>query len=190
MGKIVVSENVSLDGAFEDPTDSRFGGWLSRIGEKDRQAWAQVQFEEARRCEALLMGGRSYTWFAERWVTRGDEWAQRLRSLPKYVVSSTLEVLDWENTTLLKGDMAKEVAKLKQDVTGEIVVYGSGRLVKALVEQDLVDELRLMVYPVVVGVGGRRLLAETSTSGRMRLVDSRTVGDGLAYLAYEFPRDA
>jgi dihydrofolate reductase len=192
MGKIVISENVSLDGVIQDPTGEegfRFGGWFAPAT-VDREAWAKVEFEEALGAEALLLGRRTYEYFVARgWVSRSGEWADRLRSLPKYVVSSTLEDLDWNNSTVLKGEVVNEVSKLKQNVDGDIVVYASGRLVPTLIEHDLVDELRLMVYPVVVGAG-ERLFGETSDKKPMRLLGSRTVGDGLALLTYQPVRDA
>jgi dihydrofolate reductase len=194
MGKIVISENVSLDGVIQDdPTGADGlgrGSWFTRIGDKDREQWAKVEFEEALGAEALLMGRRSYAWFVARgWATRSGEWADRLRSLPKYVVSSAaLEDPDWTNSMVLKGDAMKAVAKLRQQVNGDIVVYGSGRLVHTLMEHDLVDELRLMTYPVVVGAG-ERLFGPTSGVKPMRLVDARTVGDALALLTYQPTRD-
>jgi dihydrofolate reductase len=192
MGKIVISENVSLDGVIQDPTGEegfRFGGWFDPAT-ADREAWAKVLTDEALGAEALLLGRRTYEYFVARgWVSRSGEWADRLRSLPKYVVSSTLEDLDWNNSTVLKGDVLNEVSKLKQKVNGDIVVYASGQLVPTLMEHDLVDELRLMVYPVVLGAG-ERLFGETSDKKSVRLVDARTVGDGLAYLTYELVREA
>jgi dihydrofolate reductase len=139
--------------------------------------------------EALLLGGRSYEWFAARWPSRSGAWAERLNSLPKYVVSSTLEDPDWNNSTVLKGDVVTEVAKLEQRVDGDIVVYASGRLVHTLMEHDLVDELRLMIYPFVLGAG-KRLFGETSDRKPLRLVDARTVGDSLALLIYQPVRNA
>ena len=192
MGKIVISENVSLDGVVQDPTgDEGFshGGWFGQIGDKDREAWAQVELDEALGTEALLLGRRSYEWFAARWASRSGAWADRLNSLPKYVVSATLEDPDWNNSTVLNGDVVNEVSKLKQRVNGDIVVYASGHLVHTLIEHDLVDELRLMTYPVVLGAG-ERLFGETSDKKPMRLVDTRTVGDGLAFLTYQPVRDA
>jgi dihydrofolate reductase len=154
------------------------------------EAWAKVEFEEALGAEALLLGRRTYEWFVARgWASRCGEWADRLRSLPKYVVSSTLEDLDWNNSTVLKGDVVKEVSKLKQKVNGDIVVYGSGRLVHTLIEHDLVDELRLMICPFVLGAG-ERVFGETSDQKPMRLVDTRTIGDGLVCLTYQPVRDA
>jgi dihydrofolate reductase len=186
MGKIVISQNVSLDGVIQDR-----GSWFTRIGEKDRDEWAKAGTEEALGAEALLLGRRSHEWFVKRgWASRSGEWADRLRSLPKYVVSSSdLEGPDWTNSTVLKGDVVNEVSELKQQVNGDIVVYGSGRLVHTLIEHDLVDELRLMTYPFVVGAGDR-LFGETSSVKPMRLVDTRIVGTGLAFLAYRPVRDA
>jgi dihydrofolate reductase len=191
MATIVVSENVTLDGVIQDPTGDegyRFGGWFSRLGGKDHEAWAKVEFAEAMSAEALLLGRRTYEWLATRWTTRTGEWADRLAALPKYVVSATIERLDWKNSTVLKGDVLQEVSQLKQRLDGEIVVNGSGRLVHTLFEHDLVDEVRLMVYPVAVGAG-ERIFSETSRTLAMRLVDSRTVGDGLALLTYRTVRD-
>jgi dihydrofolate reductase len=192
MGKIVISENVSLDGVVQDPTGDegfRHGGWFGQIGDKDREEWAKVELHEALGTEALLLGRRSYEWFAARWPSRRGEWADRLNSLPKYVVSSTLEDPDWNNSTVLKGDVVNEVSKLKQELGGEIVVYASRQLVRTLMKHDLIDELRLMVYPVVLGAG-ERLFGETRDKKSMRLLNTRTVGDGLAYLTYETLRDA
>ena len=192
MGKIVVSENVSLDGVVEDPTGEegfRHGGWFLRIGDKDREEWAKVKLDEALGAEALLLGRRSDEWFAARWASRSGEWADRLNSLPKYVVSSTLEDPDWSNSTVLNGEVVKEVSKLKQEQDGEIVVYASGQLARTLIEHDLVDELRLMVYPVVLGAG-ERLFGETSDKKSMRLVDTRTVEGDVVFLTYQRVRDA
>jgi dihydrofolate reductase len=192
VGKIVISENVSLDGVVEDPTGEegfRHGGWFDQIGEQDRQAWAEVEFAEALGAEALLLGRRSDEYFGTRWSSRGGAWADRLNSLPKYVVSSTLVDPAWTNSTVLKGDVVSEVSKLKLRRDGEIVVYASRQLVRTLMEHDLVDEVRLMVYPVVLGAG-ERLFGETSDKKPMRLLDSRTVGDGLAHLTYELVREA
>jgi dihydrofolate reductase len=192
MGKIVISENVSLDGVVQDPTGDegfRQGGWVGQIGDKDREEWAKVELDEALGTEALLLGRRSYEWFAARWPSRTGEWADRLNSLPKYVVSSTLVYPDWKNSTVLKGEVVNEVSKLKQELDGEIVVYASRQLVRTLMEHDLVDELRLMVYPVVVGAG-ERLFGETSDKKPVRLLNARTVGDGLAFLTYELVREA
>lgn len=181
MGRIVISENVSLDGVVEIADDER-GDWYTRVSDRDRAAWAKVEFEEAVAAAALLMGRRSYEWFVERgWADRAGEWADRLRELPKYVVASTaLERPDWPNATVVT--MA-DIAAVKRQVSGDIVVYGSGRLARALLAHDLVDELRLMTYPVVVGAG-TRLFGETDAVRAVRLVDTRTVGDGIALLTY------
>jgi dihydrofolate reductase len=192
MGKIVISENVSLDGVVEDPTGEegfKHGGWFEQFGEQDREAWAKVEFAEALRAEAVLLGRRSDEYFGTRWSSRGGEWADRLNSLPKYVVSSTLVDPAWTNATVLKGDVVSEVSKLKRELDGEIVVYASRPLVQTLMEHDLVDELRLMVYPVVLGAG-QRLFGDTTDKKPLRLLDTRTVGDGLAYLTYELVREA
>jgi dihydrofolate reductase len=190
MGKIVVSENISLDGVVQDPTgDEGFehGGWFGMVGDTDRAAWAEVEFDEALGTEALLLGRRSYEWFAARWPSRTGAWADRLNSLPKHVVSSTLVDPEWNNSTVLTGDVATEVSKLRQQLDGEIVVYASSQLVRTLMEHDLVDEVRLMVYPVVLG-GGRRLFGEATDTTSMRLLSTRTVGDSLAFLTYEVTR--
>jgi dihydrofolate reductase len=192
MGKIVISENASLDGVVQDPTGEegfRRGGWFNQIGGKDREGWAKVGFDEALGAEAFLLGRRTDEWLAARWLSRSGEWADRLNSLPKYVVSSTLEEAKWTNSTVLKGDVVKEVSKLKQELDGDIVVAGSIRLAHALIEHDLVDELRLMIFPVVLGAG-ERLFDETKDKKPMRLVHAQTVGDNLALLTYELVRGA
>ena len=191
MGKLVISTNVSLDGVVQDPDGEegfRLGGWFGRFGGTDLEAWAKVSFDEALRTDALLLGRRSDEWFASRWSSRTGEWADRLNNLPKYVVSSTLEHPRWSNSTVLKGDVADEVSKLKQElVDGEIVVYASYQLGRTLIEHDLVDELRLVVFPVVLGAG-ERLFGETREKKAMRLLDTRTVGEGLAFMTYEILR--
>jgi dihydrofolate reductase len=187
VGRIIISENVTLDGVIQDPTGDegfRLGGWFGRISDKDREAWVKVETEESLSAEALLLGARSYEFFATRWPSRSGEWADRLNSLPKYVVSSTLQSADWNNSTILKGDAVNEVAELKQRLGGDIVVYASGRLVPTLMEHDLVDELRLMVYPFVLGAG-RRLFEAVSGTKPVRLVDTHTVGESLALLTYQ-----
>ena len=192
MGKIVISENASLDGVVQDPTGEegfRHGGWFNQIGGKDREGWAKVGFDEALGAEAFLLGRRTDEWLAARWLSRSGEWADRLNSLPKYVVSSTLEEPKWTNSTVLKGDVVKEVSKLKQELEGDIVVAGSIRLAHALIEHDLVDELRLMIFPVVLGAG-ERLFDETKDKKPMRLVHAQAVGDNLALLTYELVRGA
>ena len=190
MGKIVISDNVSLDGVIQDPAgDEGFtrGGWVGLI--EALPEMAKVALDEALGTEALLLGRRSYEWLAARWPSRSGELADRLNSLPKYVVSSTLEDPDWNNSTVLKGDVVNEVSKLKHELDGEIVVPASFQLVRTLIEHDLVDELRLKIFPVVLGAG-ERLFGETSDKKPMRLVDTQTVGDGIAILTYELVRDA
>jgi len=192
MGKIVVSTNVSLDGVVQDPDGKegfRLGGWFGQFGGEDLDAWARVSLDEALGTEALLLGRRSDEWFAARWASRSGEWADRLNSMPKYVVSSTLVEPRWSNATVLKGDVVDEVAKLKHDLAGDVVVYASYQLVRALMEHDLVDELRLAVFPVVLGAG-ERLFGETSDQTSMRLLESRIIGEGLVSLSYELVRSS
>jgi dihydrofolate reductase len=192
MGKIVVTTNVSLDGIVQDPDGQegfRHGGWFGQFGGKDLEAWAKVETDEALESKAILLGRRSDEWFAARWLDRTGDWADRLNSLPKYVVSSTLQDPSWTNVTVLKGNVVDEVSKLKQELAGDIVVYASYQLGRALIEHDLVDELRLVVFPVVLGAG-ERLFGETSDKKPMRLVDTKTIGDGLVFLTYQLVRDA
>jgi dihydrofolate reductase len=190
MGKIVISENVSLDGVIQDPAgDEGYerGGWIGRIAAVPELA--KVTLDEVLGSEALLLGRRSYEWFAARWPSRSGALADRLNTLPKYVVSSTLENPDWNNSIVLKGDAVNEVLRLKQQLDGEINVPASFQLVHTLIEHDLVDELRLKIFPVVLGAG-ERLFGETSDKKHMRLVDTRTIGDGVAILTYETVRYA
>ena len=188
----MISTNVSFDGVVQDPDGKegfRLGGWFGEFGGKDLEEWTKVSLEEALRTEALLLGRRSDEWFAARWASRTGAWADRLNSLPKYVVSSTLEEPRWSNATVLKGEVVEEVSKLKQELDGDIVVYASYQLGRALMEHDLVDELRLVVFPVVLGAG-ERLFGETTRRKPMRLVDTTTIGDGLVFLTYEMVPDA
>ena len=190
MGKIVISENVTLDGVVQDPAGAEGfgrGGWVGRVGERGRNEAATVLLDEALGAEAQLFGRRTYEFLAARWPSRPGELADRLNEMPKYVVSSTLKDPDWNNSTVLAGDVIQEVSKLKEELDGEIVVAGSIRLVRTLMENDLVDELRLMIYPVVLGAG-ERLFGETRDQRSVRLVETRTVDD-LAYLTYEAVRD-
>src|ERR687888_508571 len=190
MGKIVISDNVSLDGVIQDPAGDegfRHGGWVGLI--KDRPALSKLALDEALGAEALLLGRRSYEWLTARWPSRSGELADRLNSLPKYVVSSTLEGPEWNNSTVLTGNVLDEVSKLKQELNGEIVVPGSFQLLRTLIEHDLVDELRLKVYPVVLGAG-ERLFGETGSEKPLRLVDSKTIDGDVASLTYERVRDA
>jgi len=190
MGRIVMSgpQNASLDGVVQDPDGAEgftLGGWFVQYGGKDLEAWNKIALEDALGAEAWLLGRRSYEFFGSRWRPRTSELADRLNSMPKYVVSSTLEHPDWNNSRVLTGDVVTEVSKLKQDLDGEIVVPASYQLGRTLIEHDLVDELRLVVFPVVLGAG-ERLFGETGETKRMRLVSSQTIGDGLTYLTYEF----
>jgi dihydrofolate reductase len=190
MGRIVISENVSLDGVIQDPAGDegfRVGGWVGLI--KDSPQLNQLALDEALGAEALLLGRRSYEWFAARWPSRSGELAERLNNLPKYVVSSSLEDPTWNNSTVLKGDPLAEVSKLKQELNGELLVPASFQLLRTLLEHDLVDELRLKIFPVVLGAG-ERLFGETNDKKPMRLVDSQTVGGGVAILTYEAVRQA
>jgi dihydrofolate reductase len=194
MGKIVISgpQNISLDGVVQDPTGDegfRLGGWFVQFGGKDLEEWSKIALDDALRAEAWLLGRRSYEYFGVRWRPRSGELADRLNSMPKYVVSSTLEEPDWSNSTILKGDVVTEVSKLKEQLDGEIVVPASYQLGRTLIEHDLADELRLVVFPVVLGAG-ERLFGEVSGIKPMRLVDARIVGDSLAFLTYKFARDA
>ena len=192
MGKIVVTTNVSLDGVVQDPDGKegfRHGGWFNESGGPDLQAWARLETDEALGAEAMLLGRRSDEWFAERWLSRSGEWADKLNSLPKYVVSSSLEHPRWSNATVLNGDLVEEVSRLTREHDGEILVYASYQLVCTLLEHDLVDELRLVVFPVVLGTG-ERLFGELSDKKPLRLREVRQVGEGLAFLTYELVRDA
>jgi dihydrofolate reductase len=182
---IVVTEFVSLDGVVEDPggaEDFRHGGWTFEIERGDEGH--RFKLEETRNSEALLLGRVTYEGFAAAWPSREGEFADRFNSMPKYVVSSTLEDPAWNNSTVLKDDVVEDVAKLRREQEGDVVVHGSARLVQTLVEHDLVDEFRLMMFPVVLG-SGKRLFGETSDKKTLRLVDSKLVGDGVAILTYE-----
>jgi dihydrofolate reductase len=184
VGRIVVTEFMSLDGVIEDPggaEDFRHGGWSFEISRGDEGD--KFKLDETLASEALLLGRVTYEGFAAAWPTRDGEFADKFNAMPKYVVSSTLSEPEWNNTTVLKGDVAKEVAKLKQEHDGDIVVHGSPQLVQTLIANDLVDEFHLMVFPVVLG-SGKRLFGETSDKKPLRLVDSRVVGDGVTIVVY------
>ena len=188
MGKIVVSANVSLDGVVEDPTGEegrRAGSWVGLV--KDRPELGRLALEEARGAEALLFGRRSHEWFGARWPSRTGELADRLNGLPKFVVSSTLEDPGWSNSTVLRGDVVEEVSRLRREIEGEIVVLASAQLVHLLLEHDLVDELRLKVFPVILGEGAR-LFGPLSRTTSMRLGEVRALADGFAYLTCERDR--
>jgi dihydrofolate reductase len=185
MGRIVVTEFVSLDGVIEDPGGSenfKHGGWSFEFdrGEEGNK----FKLDETLDTEALLLGRVTYEGFADAWPSREGEFADKFNNMPKYVVSSTLKDPEWNNSTVLDGDVAESVAKLRDEQDGDVVVHGSAQLVQTLLDQDLVDELRLMVFPVVLG-SGKRLFGETSDKKGLRLADSRTVGDGVAILVYE-----
>jgi dihydrofolate reductase len=185
MGRIVVTEFVSLDGVMEAPgggEDYKHGGWSFEIDRGDEGN--KFKLDETLAADALLLGRRTYEGFAAAWPSREGEFADKFNTMPKYVVSSTLDDPQWNNSTVLSGDIAEEVARLKREQDGEIVVHGSARLVQALLEHDLVDEVRLMVFPIVLG-DGKRLFGETSDKKLLRLVDSKVVGDGVAILVYE-----
>jgi dihydrofolate reductase len=185
MGRIVVTEFVSLDGVMEDPggsEDFKHGGWSFEISRGDEGD--KFKLDETVASDALLLGRVTYEGFANAWPSREGEFADKFNSMPKYVVSSTLKDPAWTNTTVLEGELTDEVAKLKEKHSGDIVVHGGAQLVQDLLENDLVDELRLMVFPLVLG-GGKRLFGETSDKKRLRLRESKVVGDGVAILVYE-----
>ena len=190
MGRIVVTEFVSLDGVMEDPGGAesfKHGGWSFEFSRGDEGD--QFKLDETRSSEALLLGRKTYEGFAAAWPSRDGEFADMFNTMPKYVVSSTLEKADWNNSTVLKGNAAEEAAKLKQEHDGDIVVHGSAQLTQTLLEHDLVDELRLMVFPVVLG-SGKRLFGDAGEDKKsLRLVDSKVVGDGVAILTYEPARE-
>jgi dihydrofolate reductase len=186
MGRIVISENVSLDGVIQDPAGDegfRLGGWVGRVGERGREEAAKVLLDEALSTEALLLGRRTYKFFAARWPSRSGDLADRLNTLPKYVVSSTLEDPDWNNSTVLTGDVVNEVSKLKQELNGAIVVYGSFQLVRTLLEHDLVDEYRLWIFPVVLA-SGKRFFGDGTIPIALRHVDSRVTKTGVTVNTY------
>jgi dihydrofolate reductase len=185
MGRIVVTEFVSLDGVMEDPGGSenfKYGGWSFEFDRGD--AGDKFKLDETLSSTALLLGRVTYEGFAAAWPSREGEFADKFNTMPKYVVSSTLREATWNNSTVLRGDVGEEAAKLRREQDGDVVVHGSARLVQTLLERDLVDEVRLMVFPVVLG-SGKRLFGATSDMKRLRLVDSKTVGDGVAILIYE-----
>jgi dihydrofolate reductase len=188
MGKIVLSTNTTLDGVGQDPSGDegfKFGGWFNQINDDDREAWAKTFFDEAMETDAVLLGARSYEWFAPRWVGREGAWAERLAALPKYVVRSGAGRSDWGPTTVLSGDVVEAVTELKHRIDGHIALYASYQLVRTLVEHDLVDEVRLMVFPRIVGSGGR-VFSDLTADKPIRLTDVRTVGTGLVQLRYAF----
>jgi dihydrofolate reductase len=185
MGKLVVTEFVSLDGVMEAPggEDFKYPGWSFEFDRGDDGN--QFKLDETMETEALLLGRVTYEGFAGAWPSREGEFADKFNTMPKYVVSSTLEDPEWNNTTVLKGDVVDEVSKLKERTDGIVQVPGSRRLVQELIEHDLVDELHLMVFPVVLGTG-RRVFGETSAKKDWRLTEAKPVGpDGVLVLIYE-----
>jgi dihydrofolate reductase len=185
MGRIVVTEFVSLDGVMEDPGGSenfRYGGWSFEFDRGDDGN--KFKLDETMDTEALLLGRVTYEGFAAAWPSREGEFADKFNSMPKYVVSSTLENPEWNNTTVLDGDVVEAVAKLKEGTEGDLVVHGSAQLFQTLLEHDLVDELRLMVFPVMLG-SGKRLFGDTGDKKPLRLVEARTVGDGVTIMIYQ-----
>jgi dihydrofolate reductase len=185
MGRIVVTEFVSLDGVMEDPGGAegfKHGGWTFEIARGEEGD--KFKLDETFASDALLLGRRTYEGFAAAWPSRSGEFADKFNTMPKYVVSSTLRDPEWSNSTVLDGDLAEAVPELRRRHDGDVVVHGSAQLAQALLDQDLVDELRLMVFPVVLG-SGRRLFGETGDKKRLRLTDSRTVGDGVEILVYQ-----
>jgi dihydrofolate reductase len=190
MGRIVVTEFASLDGVIEDPggsEDFKYGGWSFEIDRGDEGN--KFKLDETEASDALLLGRVTYEGFAEAWPSREGEFADKFNNMPKYVVSSTLSEPEWNNSTVLKGDITAEVEKLKQEYNRDIVVHGSAQLAQYLIEHDLVDELRVMVYPVLLG-SGKRLFGETSDKKTLRLADSKVVGDGVIVLTYTRASDS
>ena len=185
MGRIVVTEFVSLDGVMEDPggaEDFEHGGWTFEI---DRGEGDKFKLDETMATEALLLGRVTYEGFAAAWPSREGEFADKFNSMPKFVVSTTLGEAGWNNTTLLdSGDATAQVRELKERFDGEIQVPGSHRLVQELIEADLVDQVNLMVFPVILGTG-MKVFTETPERMRLRLKESNVVGDGFAVLIYE-----
>jgi dihydrofolate reductase len=184
VGRIVVTEFVSLDGVMEDPGGSegtKHAGWsfeISRGEEGDK-----FKLDETMGSDALLLGRKTYEGFAEAWPSRDGEFADKFNTMRKYVVSSTLQSPEWSNSTVLSGDLVEDVTRIREEHDGDVVVHGSAQLVQGLLEDDLVDELRLMVFPVVLG-SGKRLFGETSGKKRLQLTSSKTVGDGIEILIY------
>ena len=192
MARIAISTNLSLDGVVQDPDGQesfRHGGWFGRYGGADLEPWRKVMLDEARGTEAMLLGRRSDDWFASRWLSRTGEWADLLNGAPKYVVSSTAERVAWGDGTLLRGDPVSEVSKLKAEVDGVVLILASYQLTHTLIDHDLVDQLRLTVFPVVIGEGDR-LFGSTHDVKAWRLVDATTIGDDLVHLVYELDRGA
>jgi len=184
MGRIVVTEFVSLDGVMEDPggaEDFEHGGWSFEF---DRgEAGNKFKLDETLASDALLLGRVTYEGFAAAWPQREGEFAEKFNQMPKYVVTSSPSELEWSNSTAVDGDLGEEVARIRQRHDRDVVVHGSAQLAQELLDRDLVDELRLMVFPVVLG-RGKRLFGETNDKKQLQLVDSEVVGDGVAILIY------
>ena len=184
MGKLIVTEFVSLDGVMEDPggaEDYKHGGWTFEIGMGDDGG--KFKLDETMEFEALMFGRVMFDGFAGAWPSRDGPFADKFNNMPKYVVSSKLDSPDWNNTTVLKGDAVESVRKLKQEQDGNIVVHGSAQLAQTLLEAELVDQLNLMVFPVSLG-SGKRLVGDMDDKQRWQLSESRTVGDGVTVLIY------
>jgi dihydrofolate reductase len=184
MGRIVVTEFLSLDGVMEDPGGSesfKHGGWTFEISTGDDGL--QFKVDETMNSDAMLLGRVTYEGFAEAWPEREGEFAERFNTMPKYVVSSTLREPTWTNTTVLNSDLPSAVTRVREENGGDVVVHGSAQLVQGLLEADLVDELRLMVFPVVLG-SGKRLFGAADDKKRLKLTDTKVVGDGVAILTY------
>ena len=183
MARIIVTEFVSLDNVFEDPGGSEgfeYGGWTFDFPGEDRYAF---KFEETNETDALLLGRVTYEGFAAAWPSREGEFADLFNGLPKYVVSSSLKDPEWTGTTVLSGDFVEDVRRVRDEVDGDVVVHGSAQLAQALIANDLVDELRLMVFPVVLGAG-KRLFGDAGEKKALRLTDAKPVGDGVLILVY------
>jgi dihydrofolate reductase len=186
VGRVVVSQFVTMDGVIEDPGGSEGfdrGGWAFQFDRGDDGD--KFKLDEVMAADALLLGRVTYEGFAEAWPTRSGEFADKFNGMAKYVVSTTMDEAEWNNSTVIEGDVAEAVAKLKQEPGGDILLNGSARLVHALIENDLIDEYRLMVFPVVLG-SGKRLFGDTDDAKAMRLVELKRVGsDGVVILIYE-----
>jgi dihydrofolate reductase len=189
MGQIVATEFISLDGVFEDPggaSDFKHGGWSFRFNRGEDGD--RFKLEELRAADAQLLGRVTYEGFAAAWPDMEHstgEFGEKMNGMPKYVVSKTLERADWNNSTILNGELAADVAKIKERHHGDILVAGSGKLVRGLLAQGLLDELRLMIFPVVLGSGDR--LLGTDDPVNLSLASTRTVGDGIVILTYRKP---
>jgi dihydrofolate reductase len=189
VGRIAITEFISLDGVVEDPggaEDFKYGGWSFEFDRGDEGN--KFKLDETMGSEALLLGRVTYQGFADAWPSREGEFADKFNNMPKYVVSSTLRDPEWNNSTVIEDDVPEAVSKLKQEVDGEIQVAGSVQLAQELLEKDLVDEIRLMVFPVVLGAG-RRLFGETSDKKGFKLTDSKVVGDGILIAIYQRAED-